>query len=146
MARRCRASTCPTSTAPQCILFWGYNPSVSRLAHATATRAALHRGAKLIVVDPRRAGLATKADPWLRVRPGTDAALALAITNVMIERGWYDEAFVRRWTNAPLLVRSDTGRFLRASDLSGDGDAGHYVAWDEVAGQPIVPRSSGGRR
>jgi anaerobic selenocysteine-containing dehydrogenase len=128
----------PDLDRAECILFWGYNPSVSRLAHATATRAALHRGAKLIVVDPRRAGLATKADPWLRVRPGTDAALALAITNVMIERGWYDEEFVRRWTNGPFLVRGDTGRLLRANDLSADAVAGHYVAWDEVAGQPIV--------
>jgi anaerobic selenocysteine-containing dehydrogenase len=136
----------PDLDRAECILFWGYNPSVSRLAHATATRAALRRGAKLIVVDPRRAGLATKADPWLRVRPGTDAALALAITNVMIERGWFDEAFVRRWTNGPLLVRGDTGRLLRASDLSGDGDAGRYVAWDAVAGQPVVvdPAAGGG--
>jgi anaerobic selenocysteine-containing dehydrogenase len=128
----------PDLDRAECILFWGYNPSVSRLAHATATRAALRRGARLVVVDPRRAGLATKADPWLRVRPGTDAALALAITNVMVERGWYDEGFVRRWTNGPLLVRSDTGRLLRASDLFADGYAEHYVAWDAVAGQPIV--------
>jgi anaerobic selenocysteine-containing dehydrogenase len=128
----------PDLERAECILFWGYNPAVSRLAHATATRAALHRGAKLIVVDPRRAGLAGKADSWLRVRPGTDAALALAITSVMIERGWYDEPFVRRWTNGPLLVRSDTGRLLRARDLSSDGDAGSYVAWDAVAGQPVV--------
>jgi len=128
----------PDLERAECILFWGYNPSVSRLAHATATRAALSRGAKLIVVDPRRTGLGTKADPWLRVRPGTDAALALAITNVMIERGWYDEEFVRRWTNGPLLVRSDTGRSLRASDLFADGDAKHCVAWDAVTGQPIV--------
>ena len=121
-----------------CILFWGYNPLVSRLAHATATRAALRRGAKLVVVDPRQAGLATKADPWLRVRPGTDAALALSISNVMIERGWYDDPFVRRWTNGPLLVRTDTGRLLRASDVASGGDPGHHVAWDEVAGQPVV--------
>jgi len=121
-----------------CILFWGYNPWVSRLAHATATRAALRRGAKLVVVDPRRAGFASQADPWLRVRPGTDAALALAITNVMIERGWYDDPFVRRWTSGPLLVRTDTGRFLRANDLTPSGDPGHYVAWDQVAGQPVV--------
>ena len=114
--------------------------------HDPATRTALHRGAKLIVVDPRRAGLATKADPWLRVRPGTDAALALAITNVMIERGWYDETFVRGWTNAPLLVRGDTGRFLRASDLLGDGDSGHYVAWDTIAGRAVSldPAAGGG--
>jgi anaerobic selenocysteine-containing dehydrogenase len=121
-----------------CILFWGYNPSVSRLAHATATREALRRGAKLVVVDPRRAGLAARADAWLRVRPGTDAALALAITNVMIERGWYDEPFVRRWTSAPLLVRTDTGRFLRGSELSPEGSPDHHVAWDEATGQPAT--------
>ena len=95
-----------------CILFWGYNPSLARLAHATATVAALKRGARLIVVDPRRVGFASKADLWLRVRPGSDAALALGIANVMIERKWYDRAFVRDWTNGPLLVRSDTGRLL----------------------------------
>jgi len=128
----------PDLDRAECILFWGYNPPVSRLAHATATAAALRRGAKLVVVDPRRAGLAAKADPWLRVRPGTDAALALAIISVMIERGWYDEPFVRRWTNGPLLVRTDTGRLLRASDLAPGGDSGHHVAWDGAAGQPVV--------
>jgi anaerobic selenocysteine-containing dehydrogenase len=134
----------PDLDRAECILFWGYNPAVSRLAHATATRAALLRGAKLIVVDPRRAGLAAKADSWLRVRPGTDAALALALINVMIEHAWYDEAFVRRWTSAPLLVRADTGRFLRAGDLPGDGDPGHYVAWDTVSGQPVTLDPGGG--
>jgi len=83
-----------------CILFWGYNPSVARLSHATATTAALRRGAKLVVVDPRRAGLASKAHQWLRVRPGTDGALALSMTHVMLERGWHDAEFLRNWTNA----------------------------------------------
>ena len=87
-----------------CILFWGYNPTVARLTHATATVAALKRGARLIVVDPRRAGLANRADLWLRVRPGADAALALGIAHVMIERGWFDRDFIRDWTNGPLLV------------------------------------------
>ena len=49
---------------------------------------------------PRKAGLAARADHWLRVRPGTDAALALSLTHVMIENGWYDSGFVRDWTNA----------------------------------------------
>jgi anaerobic selenocysteine-containing dehydrogenase len=91
-----------------CILFWGYNPSVARLAHATSTVAAIARGARLIVVDPRKAGLAAKADHWLRVRPGTDAALALALIHVMIENGWYDADFVRDWTNAGDLVEGRT--------------------------------------
>ena len=98
-----------------CILFWGYNPSVARLAHATSTAAAVARGAKLIVVDPRKAGLAAKADHWLRVRPGTDAALALSLTHVMIENGWYDADFVRDWTNAADVVEGRTVWELLAS-------------------------------
>jgi len=107
-----------------CILYWGYNPSVARLTHATATVDARKRGAKLVVVDPRRVGIANQADVWLGVRPGTDCALALSIAHVMIERGWFDHDFVREWTNGPFLVRTDTGRFAR------DGDA--YVTRDSV--------------
>lgn len=121
-----------------CILFWGYNPSLARLAHATATVAALKRGARLIVVDPRRVGFASKADLWLRVRPGSDGALALGIASVMIEREWYDRAFVRDWTNGPLLVRSDNGRLLTERDLSPDGSARKYVAWDPATRRPLL--------
>lgn len=121
-----------------CILFWGYNPNIARLAHAVATTTALKRGARLIVVDPRRVGPANKADIWLRVRPGTDAALALGVAGVMIERGWYDRDFIRDWTNGPLLVRADSGRLLRESDLSAAGSAERYVAWSEATGRPIA--------
>lgn len=119
-----------------CILYWGYNPSVSRLVHATATVDAVNRGARLVVVDPRRTGLASKAEHWLQVRPGTDAALALGLIHVMLERGWYDATFARRWTNAPLLVRTDTGHLLRADELG--GPAGGYVAWDRSGSRPLV--------
>ena len=128
-----------------CILFWGYNPSIARLVHATATVAALKRGARLIVVDPRRVGLAAKADLWLQVRPGTDGALALGIAHVMIERGWYDRAFVRDWTNGPLLVRSDNGRLLTERDLSSAGSAQRYVAWDAAQGCPLLYDAARGR-
>jgi anaerobic selenocysteine-containing dehydrogenase len=132
-----------------CLILWGYNPSMSRLTHATAAVEALKRGMKLIVVDPRNAGLANKADVWLRVRPGTDGALALGLANVMIERGWYDRAFIRDWSNGPLLVRSDTGRLLRESDLASGGDAKRYLAWNAqarrlVAYDPATSRYDGG--
>jgi anaerobic selenocysteine-containing dehydrogenase len=120
-----------------CLILWGYNPSSSRLTHATATAAALRRGMKLIVVDPRNAGLANKADVWLRVKPGTDGALALGLASVMIERGWYDRDFMRQWTNGPLLVRGDAGPLLRMSDLSATGSSAHFVAWDERLGRPV---------
>ena len=131
-------STMPDLENAGCILFWGYNPSLARLAHATAAVAALRRGARLIVVDPRRVGLASKADVWLRVRPGTDAALALGIADVMIERGWFDHAFVRDWTNGPLLVRSDNGRLLTERDLLPEGSARRYVAWSAATGRPLI--------
>ncbi len=121
-----------------CILYWGYNPSVARLAHATATVNARRRGAKLVAIDPRRAGLAAEADHWLQVRPGTDAALALAITHVLLDRGLYDVEFVRRFTNAPLLVRADTGRLLRSDDLAAGAEPGRYVAWDTVVDAPVT--------
>ena len=120
-----------------CLVLWGYNPSNARLTHATMVVEALKRGLKLIVVDPRQVGLANKADVWLRVRPGTDGALALGLANLMIERNWYDRDFVLRWSNGPLLVRADTGRLLTDGDLSADGDARLYFAWDTVAGDLI---------
>jgi anaerobic selenocysteine-containing dehydrogenase len=113
-----------------CLILWGYNPSVARLTHATMIVEALKRGLRLIVVDPRQAGLANKADVWLRPRPGSDGALALGIANLMIERDWYDGDFVRNWTNGPLLVRTDTGRLLTERDLSAGGSARRYFAWD----------------
>ena len=77
-----------------CVILWGYNPSNTRLTHATAVVEALKRGTRLIVVDLRKAGLAHKADVWLRVRPGTDGAIALGLANAMIARGWYDRSNV----------------------------------------------------
>ena len=128
-----------------CILFWGYNPNLARLAHAVATTEALKRGARLIVVDPRRTGPAKKADLWLRVRPGTDGALALGIAGVMIARGWYDRAFIRDWTNGPLLVRADTGRLLTVGDLSGSTGDRRQVAWDTRTGGPVPYDPASGR-
>ena len=121
-----------------CLILWGYNPSYTRLTHATATVEALKRGMRLIVVDPRHVGLASKADLWLRVRPGTDGALALGIANVMIARGWYDRDFIRDWSNAPHLVRGDTGRLLSEADVSAGGDARRLFAWDTRAAR-LVP-------
>jgi anaerobic selenocysteine-containing dehydrogenase len=119
-----------------CILLWGHNPSTSLLAAATRIAEARAAGAKLVVIDPRHIGFAVKADCWLRVRPGTDAALALAIAGVMIDAGWLDGEFLRTWSNGPFLVREDDGTLLRAAALAAGGDG--FVAWDEGRGQPLL--------
>jgi len=59
----------------------------------------LREGARLMVVDPRRTELAQRADLWLPVRPGTDAALALAFLHAIVEEGIYDKDFVEEWTH-----------------------------------------------
>lgn len=120
------------------ILYWGYNPNLARLSHATATQAALKRGAHLIIVDPRQIGLAKKADLWLQVRPGTDGALALSLAQVMLSHNWYDQAFIREWTNGPLLVRQDTGKYLTQADVSFQGNPEKYFVWSETLDQPLL--------
>ena len=88
---------------------------------------------------------ASKADQWLRVRPGSDGALALGIAGVMIDEGMFDEAFVRDWTNGPFLVRHDTGGLLTGADLNGAGDPTTRVAWDMTCGAPVLYDTATGR-
>jgi anaerobic selenocysteine-containing dehydrogenase len=128
-----RGIASPDFAHSNCIVLWGHNPSATWLDHATATAARRAKGARLIVVDPRRAGFASRADQWLRVRPGSDGVLALGIAGEMIRNGWFNGAFVREWTNGPLLVRADTNRFLRAGDLAappGGAQPDDLIAWD----------------
>lgn len=128
----------PDYERANCILLWGHNPNTSWLAAAGAVAKARARGAKLVVVDPRRVGMAVKADQFLPVRPGTDGALALSIAGEMVAHGWFDAAFVREWTNGAFLVREDTGMLLRASELATGGDPGCFVAWDEASGATVI--------
>jgi anaerobic selenocysteine-containing dehydrogenase len=116
------------------IVLWGFNPSSVWLDQATQVAAARARGAKTIVVDPRQFGFANGADHWLRVRPGADGILMLGITRLLVESGRYNRDFVRRWTNAALLVRDDNGEFLRESDITGAGSA--FIAMTED-GKPL---------
>ncbi len=120
-----------------CILLWGFNPATSWLAQATAVRQARKRGARLIVVDPRRAGLAVSADLWLRPHPGSDGALALGLACNLIESGRFDREFLARWSDAPFLVAEDSGRLLTGADLRADGDPTRPLAWHEARGAPL---------
>jgi anaerobic selenocysteine-containing dehydrogenase len=111
-----------------CILLWGFNPTTSWLAQAESVTRALKRGAKLIVVDPRRAGLANRADEWLRVRPAADGPLAMALAHQLIINGWFDAQFIRDWSNGPLLVREDTEELLTTDDLNSEYSQHGYLA------------------
>jgi len=126
----------PDFANSDCILLWGHNPLATWLAEAGEVQKGLRKGAKLIVVDPRPAGFARRADAWLRVRPGTDCVLALGLANLLLEAGRFDRKFLTDWSNGPFLVREDDGRFLRDGELllalAEDGSLRRY---DPGAGQ-----------
>ena len=98
-ARPLRFEEDPEYVNPECVLIWGCNPVVSNsdafFGHWIVD--AMQRGAKIIAVDPKLTWLASRADVWLRVRPGTDGALALAMTNIIVEEGLWDREFVEKW-------------------------------------------------
>jgi anaerobic selenocysteine-containing dehydrogenase/NADPH-dependent glutamate synthase beta subunit-like oxidoreductase len=81
----------------KCILFWGSDPDVGTPAQARVIHRALGSGSKLIVIDPRPIPMAKRAHLWLRIRPGTDMALGLAMANVIINHRLYDKEFVEKY-------------------------------------------------
>lgn len=87
-------------TKPAGILVWGANPAVSGADGELQwfIKDAVKAGSSLIVVDPQPNELTKKAECWLRLRPGTDGALALGILNVIISEKLYDSEFVEQWT------------------------------------------------
>ncbi|MFH1242453.1 MAG: molybdopterin-dependent oxidoreductase [Pseudomonadota bacterium] len=92
---------CDYEGGPRCIVRWGCNPQWTNPDEYKGEGfwRAYQRGSKLIVIDPRKGFLADKADLWLQLRPGTDAALAMGFLNVIIEEGLYDTEFVDRYIN-----------------------------------------------
>lgn len=128
----------------RCILLWGFNPQASWPAVAARISQAKARGAKLIIIDPRKTNMAEKADLWLQVRPGSDGVLALALMHVLLEEKLYDERFVRQWTNGPFLVRMDTHQLLTMQDLSASGNTETFVVWNDRSGSPVGYRAERG--
>jgi len=126
------------------ILIWVGNPVVTRMPEVHFMHEARYRGAKLVTIAPEYSPSTIHADYWLNPRVGTDAALALAMAQVILAEGLHDEDYVREQTDLPILVREDNGRYLRESDLrKGGGDELLYF-WDEAADRLAkVPGCSG---
>ncbi len=116
------------------VLIWGANPVQSRMNWWQFFLDAKRGGTKLITIDPRFTTTASKSDEWLAVRPGTDLYLALAMLNSIIESNWIDREFTLQHTVAPLLVRQDTGEYLRCTP--GDNP---FRVWDEQAQKAVAP-------
>lgn len=79
------------------VLIVGANPQLANPVQWLEIKRAKQRGARVITIDPIETAVAKLADVWLRPRVGTDAAIALAMINVLVREGRYDRNFVRDW-------------------------------------------------
>ena len=84
--------------ATKSVVLWAHNPGWSMPREMEELVRAKGRGVKIIDVDPRMAPTTRLADLHLQLRPGTDGALALGMSRVIINEKLYDEQFVLNWT------------------------------------------------
>lgn len=121
------------------IMLWGHNPTNTWLSQANAIGEGRKQGARKLVIDPRKTPLAASADVWLQVKPGTDAAVAMGLIRLIISDDTFDQSFVRCWTNAPFLVRSDNLTLLKATDCAAIvTEHDDYVVWNSQQQQPMA--------
>ena len=146
---------------PRVYVQWGGASELSnyddscRTTVDVATRADFH-----ILVDPRQTNLGKEADIWLPLRPGTDAAMGLGWINVVINKGLYDDLYVRKWMNAPMLVVEDEdwegsvsnsqsthgskrNRLLKQSDIQEGGSNTAFMVLNEINGELTYYESNG---
>ena len=79
------------------IVNWGSNTAVTNIHFWKVQFEARKRGAKIVTIDPYKSPTAAKSDWWLPIRPGTDAALALAVMHVIFREGWQDQDYLDRY-------------------------------------------------
>ena len=142
-------------------IIWGTNIPQTRTPDAHFMVEARYNGTKVVGVSPDYAEYDKFADIWLPAKAGTDGALAMAMTHVILKEFYVDKEtpyfrdYAKQYTDLPFLItltkkgenyRSD--RFLRASDFSTEHELGEWktVVWDENSNQIAVPNGSQGFR
>ena len=132
---------------------WGTDQTQSNYDNSCrSTVEAVQHAEKFISVDPRKSNCGKEADYHLALRPGSDGAMLMAWTRIVMEEELYDDLLVKRWTNAPYLYVEEleptgwTGvknnrdsrffevktRLLKESDLVEGGDPKKFMVWDNL--------------
>ena len=108
------------------------------------------QGGKFISINPVRTGYSAIADEWIPIKPGTDGALFLALTNEIIKQGLYDREFLVNYSNSAELVNMDPdsseyGMFVRFEVPPEEGcfDPQNKLWWDRELNKPISTHTPG---
>ncbi|MBI5947312.1 MAG: molybdopterin-dependent oxidoreductase [Chloroflexi bacterium] len=129
------ASSVDDTFHTELILIWHSNPSYTSIPYAHFITEARYHGSKVVAIAPDYSASCVISDEFVPMRAGTDAAFALGMCRVIIDEGLAHLDFVRSQTDLPLLVRTDTRRFLRGSDVTAGSREDQFYWWDEVAGK-----------
>jgi len=111
------------------LLNWGWNltnAGGNKLCWITYNQQFLDaraQGMKVVTLDPRRRGAGPHTDEWLPIKPGTDLAFFLALSNVLMKKGYVDTEYLKNHTNAPFLLKDD-GTFVKVD--------GKEQVWDRL--------------
>ncbi len=142
-------------------IVWGTNLPMTRTPDAHFFTEARYRGARVAAVAPDYAEYVKFADTWLPARAGTDAALAMAMTHVIVKEFYIDrqvpyfQEYASHYTDLPFSVVIESGgdthvpgRFLRASDLGLGINNAEWktVVYDAASSTFAVPNGSIGFR
>lgn len=96
----------------------GKNLIENKMADSHWMTELMERGGRIVVITPDYSAPSAKADYWIGVRPGlSDTSVLLGVTKLLVDRDWIDRDFVLRFTDFPLLVRTDTLERLRPQDV-----------------------------
>lgn len=130
------------------ILLMGANPIDAQIQMWQHIANAQEAGTQLVVVDPHFSRTVAKADKWIPVKPGCDAALYLGLIKRFMDEGTYNADFVLHHTCAPYLIKED-GMYLRGSEFGEELHVGPpfwvtgipteidpIMVWDEATGAP----------
>jgi anaerobic dimethyl sulfoxide reductase subunit A len=124
------------------VFIWGADPAQTQMNWWSFFRDAQKAGTRLITIDPQYTITAGKSDQWLPIRPGTDLYLALAMIQVIIDRGWIHKEFVLNHTVAPFLIRKDNGMYMRLEQSCRENESEIFAVWDQDQQQAVASNSS----
>ncbi len=98
------------------------------------------RGMRLVVFDVRETRLTALADKYYIIPPGTDLAIVLALAHVILRDKLYDEEYLKSYTNAAMLIYTDTYEPVALQDHPEWEGKSTYMVYDQASGE-IKPKT-----
>ncbi|MFV2091080.1 MAG: molybdopterin-dependent oxidoreductase, partial [Pseudomonadales bacterium] len=124
------------------VLIWHMNPVFTRIPFYHFIAEARYNGAEVVNISPDINPSHTHADYQVPINGATDPAFGLAMVQVILAEGIADYPFIREQTDLGYLVRSDTGKYLRQTDVEGSGREDQMYQWDPAGGLKLADRTN----